>query len=213
MSFEIIWGKPKRDNSGEIVTKRYKNLDEEIDKVDESTDISGNQVYFWDDVSDYSVMNLIGNLRRISDRIANDRNYKTTSPIPIWIYVNSYGGDLLAGFNAMDEIMNIRNKIPIYTVVDGKSASASTFINIAGTRRFMKKNSFMLIHELSSITWGKFSDQADHMKNMEMFMNKIKDAYVENTNLKRDQLDEILSHDIWLDSDKALEYGLVDEIV
>ena len=211
MGSDIIWGCPNLTRTGEIRKGLYE--EEELITQPEEKPKGGNQIYFWDDVSDWSVINLMMQLRSISDSIANDKNYKTIDPIPIWIYVNSYGGDLLAGFNAMDEIINISKKVPVYTVVDGKSASASTFINLAGTQRFMKKNSFMLIHELSSMTMGRFSDQKDHMKNMDMFMDKIKGIYEEKTNLNREELDEMLTHDIWLDAEKSLEYGLIDRII
>ena len=212
MGNQIIWGAPNLNPNGEIATKRFFSDVDEAAGMD-LPETKGNQIYFWDDVWDGSVYRMIRNLRNIADRLVNDSDYKTVEPIPIWVYVNSYGGDLLAGFNAMDEIQNINKKVPIYTVVDGKSASAATFINLAGKKRFIKKNGFMLIHELSSMTWGKMKEQEDHMKNMKMFMGRIKDIYLNATKIGESDLDEMLKHDIWLDAKTSLEYGLVDAIV
>lgn len=206
----IIWGKPNLDPNGEIVVHKKATKDGLFDMFfdPEPTEVGSNEIYFWKDVSDHSVMNLISELRRISSGIMN----KSIDADHIRVYVNSYGGDLLAGFNAYDEIVNINRKIPVYTIVDGKSASASTFINMAGAKRYIKPNSFMLIHQLSSISMGKHSEMEDHSKNMNMFMNRIKSIYLGRGNFEKKQLDEILKHDIWIDAQQSKDYGLVDEI-
>ena len=45
---------------------------------------------------------------------------------------------------------------------------------------------------------------------MESYINRF---YMERTKKNRQQLDTILSRDIWLNSTRCLQYGLVDEIV
>ena len=52
----------------------------------------------------------------------------------------------------------------------------------------------MLIHQLSSQTWGKMDELEDEMKNLQQLMNKIKDIY--KAELKGSELDEILKHDV-----------------
>jgi ATP-dependent protease ClpP protease subunit len=44
-------------------------------------------------------------------------------------------------------------------------------------------------------------------------METIKQIYRERSKMTEDQINELLKHDLWLDSKTALEYGLVDEIV
>ena len=63
----------------------------------------------------------------------------------------------------------------------------------------------MLIHELSSSTWGK-------MKNLEKLMKEIKKIYKKNSKIPPKDLNEILKHDIWWDANKCLNVGLVNEI-
>ena len=48
--------------------------------------------------------------------------------VPIWLHVQSYGGDLLAGFSAADQLATIPT--PIYSIVEGVCASAATVISI-----------------------------------------------------------------------------------
>jgi len=71
----------------------------------------------------------------------------------------------------------------------------------------------MLIHQLSSGIYGKYTELEDDMENNKHLMNTIKDIYKAYTNLPMKKLNEILKHDLWFDSKTCLEYGLVDEIV
>ena len=51
------------------------------------------------------------------------------------------------------------------------------------------------------------------MINLNTFMSMIKKVYLKYTNIIPTKLDDILEHDLWLDSKKCLEFGLVDEII
>jgi ATP-dependent protease ClpP protease subunit len=43
-------------------------------------------------------------------------------------------------------------------------------------------------------------------------MEKIKEIYKDHANIPKKELNELLKHDLWLNSEKSLKYGLVDEI-
>ena len=111
----------------------------------------------------------------------------------------------------MDLIKNLET--PVYTYIDGFAASAATLISVAGDKRFMTKNSMMLIHQLSSQNSGKFLEIEDDMSNLKTMMALLKKIYLENTNLTEEILTELLRKDLWLTSDICLEYGLVDKII
>jgi len=204
-SDKVIWGDGSKSRIKEVDFQ--KDLSDNVfsdDIIDDEP--TTKNIYFHDSVDTYSVQRLIMDLRYISEK----QMEKTKD---IWLYINSSGGDLLAGFSAMDEIHNIAQKIPVYTVIDNRAASAATLMSIAGTKRYIKSNGFILIHELSSIMVGKYSQMKDEISNMDMFMGKVKDAYKKFTKVPEDSLDEILKHDIWWDAEKALEYGLVDVVI
>ena len=71
----------------------------------------------------------------------------------------------------------------------------------------------MLIHQLSGSEGGKYSELKDEMANFDTMMNNIDNIYLEYSKLNKTKLHELLSHDLWLNSELALEYGLVDEII
>jgi ATP-dependent protease ClpP protease subunit len=70
----------------------------------------------------------------------------------------------------------------------------------------------MLIHQLSSGFWGKMSEIEDEYKNLAELMERLLNIYKENTKIPKKELHDLLRHDLWLNSDKSLKYGLVDEI-
>lgn len=131
--------------------------------------------------------------------------------VPIKLYINSYGGSIFAGFSTVDTIKSLGT--PVHTYIDGSAASAATLISVVADKRFIHQNSFMLIHQLSSVMWGKYEEFKDEMENLDMLMSRIKDIYKEHCSIPKKELDEILKHDLWLDSAKCVKWGLVDEIV
>lgn len=129
--------------------------------------------------------------------------------IPIYLHINSFGGSVFDAMTAIDAIQSC--KVPVYTIIEGSTASAGTLISIVGVKRFMRPNAHMLIHQLSSGFWGKMSELTDEFENNTLLMNKIKNLYKDYASIPRKDLAEILKHDLWWDFDKCKKYGLVDE--
>ena len=107
----------------------------------------------------------------------------------------------------------MKSKTPIYTYVDGCAASAGTIMSVCGAKRFIGENAYMLVHQLSSGSWGKFAELQDDMKNNENLMKRIKEIYEAKTKIPKGKMDELLKHDLWWDAKTCLRYGLVDEII
>ena len=60
---------------------------------------------------------------------------------------------------------------------------------------------------------GKFEEFKDELKNQEQLMDRIKSIYLARTKLTEDKVEELLKHDLWLNAETCLEYGLVDKII
>ena len=137
---------------------------------------------------------------------------KNAEPKPLKIFINSNGGEIFAAIPIIDAIIN--SPIPIYTYIEGMSASAASLISMVGHKRFITKNSFMLIHELRGGVEGTYSNILDEKENCDKIMTVIKRTYLNKTNNKLDNdfLDKILKRDLILTSEECLNYGLIDEI-
>lgn len=207
-----------------MITKNMTNWTSETNKDKDngdtattSSDGSKNQntldntIYFNDYVTMETISYLNQNLRRIDKELASASvKYDIPQP-PIHLRIQSYGGDLLGAFGAIDCMNQIKSDV--WTYIDGSAASAGTLLSVVGKKRFIGKNSYMLIHQLSAWHIGKYSELKDEMESTELIMEHIRDIYRQHTKIPKCDLDKILSHDLWWNAEKCLDYGLVDEII
>ena len=170
-----------------------------------------NDIYFYGAVNMKSCLQLKDYLLDLNLKAKIFRAQYTIDPPPINLHIQSSGGSLLHAFYIIDLIRTLDT--PVYTYIDGFAASAATLISVVGKKRFITKNSLMLIHQLSSSESGKYNELKDEMTNFDTMMNNIRNIYLDNSKLENTQLEELLSHDLWLNSNTALKYGLVDEIL
>ena len=132
-------------------------------------------------------------------------------PPPIHLHIQSQGGSLYHTLYIIDLIQSISS--PVYTYVDGFAASAATLITVVGKKRFMTKNSLLLIHQLSGADSGKFEELQDQLINMNSLMRIIVNTYINYTSMDMNTINYLLRKDLWLNSTTCLQYGLVDEII
>ncbi len=130
---------------------------------------------------------------------------------PIILYITSNGGYVYQVFSAIDTIKSMR--IPVHTICKGFVASAGTLLSLAGKKRLITESSYMLIHELRSGHWGKFTHLSESFENCKQLMEHIKNYYITNTKMTLNELDEHLKKDICWNAQTCLEKGLVDEII
>ena len=181
-------------------------------------DVLGTKIFFYSSIEQDKILDLNKNLHELSGKIImrnmeSTLGTKTFVDTPILLHIKSYGGSVFAGLAAMDTIQDIQKRVPIYTIVEGCSASAGTFLSVVGTKRYMRRNAWMLIHQLSSGLWGKYAEIKDEVDNLDRLMDTIKRIYKEHTKVPMKELDGILKRDIWWDAQTCLKYGLIDEII
>jgi ATP-dependent protease ClpP protease subunit len=131
-------------------------------------------------------------------------------PKPIVLHITTNGGLVHAAFSVVDTIRALR--VPVHTVVSGYVASSGTLISLAGKRRFITPNSFMMIHEIRSGFWGRYSDARVEHENMTKLMDHIIGYYIDKTKITRERLSDMLRTDTDLNATECLEMGLVDVI-
>lgn len=171
-----------------------------------------NIIYFYGGLNTDSARALKDTLQSaIGNGIYFEKSFPETNAPPIKLHIQSYGGSLMDTLYIIDLIKT--SPIPIYTYVDGYVASAATLISVVGNKRFITENSLMLIHQLSTVSGGKFNELEDETTNNRLMMNIIKSIYYKYTKISPSELEEILKHDLWFDANKCKRLGLVDEII
>lgn len=130
---------------------------------------------------------------------------------PIKIYINTPGGDLDATFSIISSIKI--SKTPIYTITTGTGYSGGFFIGICGHKKFGLPYSSFLFHEGSSMDGGdahKFIQKAEFYKAQ---LNRLKKIVTSNTKITNKMYERIKKDDWFMESEEALEYGVIDKIV
>jgi ATP-dependent Clp protease protease subunit len=131
----------------------------------------------------------------------------------IYLYINSPGGsvyDALAIYDTMQFVTN-----DVQTVGIGVQASAAAFLLSSGTngKRFLLPNSTVMIHQPSSGTRGKVTDQEIDLKESLRIKALLESIMAKNTGQKPAQIHEDMERDKWLTAEEAKKYGIVDQII
>lgn len=167
-----------------------------------------NHVFFNDDISSDTAFALNRELRQMETRLRMIAVSLGTEPQAIYLHLTTNGGCIHSAFTVIDTIASLR--VPVHTVVEGFVASAGTLISLAGERRYMTANAYMLIHELRSGMWGPMTNLDEEYKNLQKIMGHISEYYTRRTRISRKALDKILKKDLIWDLDECVKKGLVD---
>lgn len=131
----------------------------------------------------------------------------------IYFYINSPGGsvyDALAIYDTMQYITN-----DVQTVGIGVQASAAAFLLSSGTKgkRFALPNATIMIHQPSSGTRGKVTDQEIDLRESLRIKKLLETIMAGNTGQKAEIIHQDMERDKWLTALEAKKYGIIDEII
>jgi ATP-dependent Clp protease protease subunit len=131
---------------------------------------------------------------------------------PITFMVNSGGGSVYAGLSILDTI-NL-SKTQIFTTCYGMAASMMSVILGAGLKgeRGITRFSKVMLHQSSGGSGGNIQDAKVAFEEWNSLNEQLFDLLGEYTNKTSEQVKKDASRDLWLNSTKALEYGIVDKI-
>lgn len=132
---------------------------------------------------------------------------------PVYVYIDSPGGDVSAGFAIYDMIRFV--SCPVVLVGNGLIASAAALILLAvpKERRVGFPNSEYLIHQPLSQMEGTASDILIHAENLTKTKAKINKIISEASGKDLDKVKKDTERDCWLNVEEAKEYGLISKIV
>ncbi len=131
----------------------------------------------------------------------------------IYLYINSPGGSVYDALAIYDTMQYIKNDIQ--TVGIGVQASAAAFLLSSGTKgkRAILPNSTVMIHQPSSGTRGKVTDQEIDLKESLRVKKLLEEIMAKNTGQKPAIIHEDMERDRWMTAPEAQKYGLVDKVI
>lgn len=132
---------------------------------------------------------------------------------PIYMYINSPGGQVYAGLAIYDTMQMITN--PISTVAVGVTASFGTVLLAAGTKgqRYALPNATLHLHQPMGGAQGQVTDieiQAKEFIRLRANLNQILSTH---TGQSLEIIERDTERDFWMDAKSAVEYGLVDKVM
>lgn len=138
---------------------------------------------------------------------------ESDSAEPIYVYIDSPGGDVDAGYAIFDMIRFIN--VPVYTIGMGLVASAAALILLAAPRerRIALPNSHYLIHQPLSGIKGVATEIEIHALELEKTREKLNTLIAEETGKPVEQVKLDTDRDYWLSAEEAKEYGLISRVI
>jgi len=214
MNNNIIAMRGARAIAARIMDEEFAHSDDNKEKK-LTVETSHNHVYFYANVDTDRCLALIKEIRDLDNILRNERITRNIpdgeNRVPIWLHIQSNGGDLFAGLAAADQLEKFTT--PIYSIVEGVGASAATLISLACDKRYITKRSYMLIHQFSSGMWGNYEECKDEMALQDKLIETLVQFYIERTKMDEPQVKAYLKRDSWFNSENCIELGLSDEII
>lgn len=131
----------------------------------------------------------------------------------IKLYINSPGGSVYDGLAIIDTMNYI--KPDVQTIGIGLQASMGAMLLACGAKgkRFIVPNARIMIHQPSSGTEGKITDQEIALKEGVYLKRKLVEIFAERTGKSVKQVEKDMDRDNWMGAEEAKEYGIVDEVI
>lgn len=131
----------------------------------------------------------------------------------IKLYINSPGGSVYDGLAIIDTMNYIAPDVQ--TIGIGLQASMGAMLLACGAKgkRYCLPNSRIMIHQPSSGTQGKVTDQEITLRESIFVKRRLAEIFAERTGKDLKQVEKDMDRDNWMSAKEALEYGIIDEIV
>ena len=155
----------------------------------------------------------------INDQVANIIQAQllflesTDSSKDIQIYINSPGGSVYAGLGIYDTMQLI--KPDVATICTGMAASMGAVLLCAGEKgkRSGLTHSRVMIHQPLGGAQGQASDIEITAREILTLKEELYNIISKHTGQDYQKVYSDSDRDYWMKADKALEYGMIDEIL
>jgi len=136
-----------------------------------------------------------------------------TEKTDVTMHIDSPGGSVKSGLSMVD-VMNYVS-CDIITVNTGMAASMGSILLGAGTKgkRSSLRFSRTMLHQSSGGFGGNIQDAEISMKEWHKLNDILFTLLGEYCGKDAEQVKQDATRDLWLDSQQALEYGIIDKIV
>ena len=160
-------------------------------------------------------------VRRFDETAAKDfatlmmKAQNTGQPI-VPVIIDSYGGQV---YSLMSMISDIRHsRIPVATIVQGKAMSCGALLFSFGAEghRYMDPDATLMIHDVSSMNWGKVEEVKASADETARLNKKVYQMMAQNCGKRKNYFLDIIhekGHADWfLEGDEAVKHSLANHL-
>ena len=150
-----------------------------------------------------------------NDIVAQLLYLQDESDEPIYLYINSNGGEVDAGLYIYDVLQSLT--VPVYTYCTGIAASMAALLLAGGQpgRRFILPHSKTMIHE--PLLVGGVGGSATSIRNISdsiLETRKIVNGILaKHTGKSLKAVNKATAYDNYMNAEKSVEFGICDKVV
>ena len=163
-------------------------------------------IYLWGVVDDKSAKDVVTKLLLLEADNPGEE---------IKFFISSPGGSVTSGMVIYDTMQLIKS--PVSTICMGLAASMGSILLSAGAKgkRFIYPHGEVMIHQpsLGGHIQGVSADMEIHAEQILRTKEMGARLLAENTGQTIERIRKDFERDYWMDAQKSLEYGIVDQIV
>lgn len=129
------------------------------------------------------------------------------------MYINSPGGDVLAGLSLIDTMNYVDSDVA--TTCMGMAASMGAVLLSCGAKgkRFVLPHSRVMIHQVSSHNRGTLADLEIELEQTRRCKEDLYKILAENCGKTFEEIEKDCDRNFWLIGNEAVQYGIVDNIL
>ena len=129
---------------------------------------------------------------------------------PVDLHIDSQGGDVFAGLSIYNMLQ--RREVTVY--VDGLAGSIASVIALVGDERpqISETGTFAIHNALINQTQGNHHELRQVASSLEKFSDIVASVYEKKTNLKLDEIKELMNAESIFTADEAVQLGFAKEI-
>ena len=153
---------------------------------------------WYEDDPDRSAYNIVNELKKASSKNIN-------------VHITSMGGDVGEGLAIYNTLKNSGKNVTTYC--DGFACSAASVVFMAGSERVMSRETLLMIHNAWMQSVGNADDLRKDADDLDKINEAMSNAYLEGTNISKEDLKTLMDNETWITADEAVQYGFATKII
>jgi ATP-dependent Clp protease protease subunit len=161
-------------------------------------------IFLGEDVNQHTANVIVAQLLHLANEDPN---------ADISLYINSPGGSVYDGLAIFDTMNFIKPDVATYGI--GLQASMGAFLLSSGAKgkRYALPSSRIMIHQPSSGTQGKITDQEITLREGIYLKKQLNEILAKNTGQKLSKIEKDVDRDFWMSAKESVDYGIIDKVV